>query len=270
MQRARAIHTSGPPTHWLAYLRHIGGGDDAEDIICGSPFARNVSNMVTQVVDGFRSMEPAPMCGLSACMPAWLKVSACACFAFAPSASEQSAPKGLREAAAANDSHTLQYLPKKGINILKYVWRHKLIFYYVSKSHFFWRACQGGTIILVNEWVVPSRVSEDKPGGGVCVRVRLPAALLAASWRWRHAAPPILVSQIERTPGTQAPQIASNKTRPNRSLDLICMTFCKGFKIFRRSLWKWLRGQPELTVFSKECKLFWGATAMYREPGKGL
>ena len=61
------------------------------------------------------------MCGLSACMPAWLKVSACACFAFAPSASEQSAPKGLREGAAANDSHTLQYLPNKGINILKYV-----------------------------------------------------------------------------------------------------------------------------------------------------
>ena len=33
----------------------------------------------------------------------------------------ENAPFGLREEAAANDSHTLQYLPKKGINILKYV-----------------------------------------------------------------------------------------------------------------------------------------------------
>ena len=33
----------------------------------------------------------------------------------------QSAPSGLRESSATNDSHTLKYLLKKGINILKYV-----------------------------------------------------------------------------------------------------------------------------------------------------
>ena len=44
----------------------------------------------------------------------------------------------LRDSCFANDSHTLQYLPKKRINMLNYVWRQKKkVSDYVSKSYSF-------------------------------------------------------------------------------------------------------------------------------------